>query len=246
MEEPEGGQIHSGDAKVPSSSFQPMFIGHFAVGLAAKPAAPKVTLGALFFACQLLDLVWPVLVLAGIERVSVKPGATAFTPLDFEYYPWSHSLAAAAVLALLVGAVTFAWCRSFRVGLVLGALVLSHWVLDWISHRPDLPLAPGLETRVGLDLWGSVAGTLIVELGLFGLGLWLYLRARGPRSRAARLGFAALVGFLLLVYFANVFGPKPVPGTPAVAIAGPALAMWILVFWAAAVDRPLRNAARDR
>jgi hypothetical protein len=227
------------------ASFAPMFIGHFALGLAAKPAAPKVSLGALFLACQLLDLVWPVLVLTGIERVSVKPGMTAFTPLDFEYYPWSHSLVAAVILACLAAVVAFAWRRAWRSGLVLGGLVLSHWVLDWISHRPDLPLVPGGSTRVGVGLWDTVAGTMVVELGLFGLGLGLYLRSRGPRTKAARVGFVALIGFLMLVYLANAFGPTPPPTTPGAAIAGPALAMWILVLWAALVDRPIRLPIHD-
>ena len=84
-----------------------MFIGHFAVALAAKRAAPRASLGWLVVACQLPDLIWPVLLLAGIERARIEPGNTAFTPLAFDHYPWSHSL----LLVVIWGAALAALYR---------------------------------------------------------------------------------------------------------------------------------------
>jgi hypothetical protein len=210
-----------------------MFIGHFAVAFAAKRAAPRTSLGTLFASAQLLDLAWPLLVLAGVERVRVDPGNTAFTPLDFESYPWSHSALTAAIWAAIFGAVYFRR-TGYRAGaLVCALLVASHWVLDFVSHRPDLPLFPG-GSKVGLGLWNTVPGTLVVEVGLFAAGVWLYLATTRPRDRIGRWALAALVAFLGVTYAANVLSPPP-PSGGAVAASG--LAMWLLVAWAAWADR---------
>src|SRR5579863_113831 len=135
-----------------------MFIGHYALGLASKRIAPSVSLGALFLACQLADLIWPTLVLAGVESFTIRPGITAVTPLDFEHYPFSHSLLMLIVWGILLGVIYRAVTRSSRrSAIVLCALVVSHWVLDVVVHRPDMPLAPGLDARLGFGLWNSVA-----------------------------------------------------------------------------------------
>src|SRR5512140_2569440 len=144
-----------------------MFIGHFAVGLATKRLAPRTSLGTLFAAAQLLDLVWPVLVLLGLEEVRVDPGNTAFTPLDFVSYPWTHSLLMAFAWAAAFAFVYRSLRRCPLGAWVGGALVLSHWVLDFLTNRPDLSLAPGA-AKVGLGLWYSVPGTLVAEGTLFG------------------------------------------------------------------------------
>lgn len=214
-----------------------MFLGHFAVGFAAKRVAPRVSLGVAFAASQWLDLVWPVLVLAGVETVRVDPGATAFTPLDFEHYPWSHSLMAAIAWAAAWAIACLLLQRSRREALVMALVVLSHYLLDVISHRPDLPLGLGDGLKVGLGLWRSVTATVVVEGALFVCGLGLYLRTTRACSRKGAALLWSLVGFLVLVYLANAFGPKPTVGTPAAAIAGPALAMWLLVGWAQLADR---------
>src|SRR3954447_26978834 len=120
-----------------------MFLGHFAVALAAKRAAPRTSLGTLVLAAQLLDILWPVLLLAGVERVEIRPGDTAFTPLHFEHYPVSHSLATSIDWAGVFGTAYYAITRYRRGAVVIAALVVSHWALDWITHRPDLPLWPG-------------------------------------------------------------------------------------------------------
>src|SRR5215468_10947863 len=174
-----------------------MFIGHYAVGLAAKRLEPRLSLAVLLAAPQVLDLVWPILVLVGIERVEVAPGDTAFTPLDFIYYPWSHSLVAAigwgVATAMLVRLVSG---PSWRPAVIAGGLVVSHWLLDVASHRPDMPLWPGSE-RFGLGLWRSVPATLAVELAMFVVGAAIYLGATRATDRRGRWLPWALFAFLL-------------------------------------------------
>ena len=211
-----------------------MFVGHFAVGFGAKRAAPAVSLGTLFLAAQFLDLLWPTLVLLGVETVRVSPGITAVTPLDFVSYPWSHSLAAALVWGTLFGSVHFWRHRRAFDGVLLGLAVVSHWLLDFATHRPDLQLWPGSETRVGQGLWFSRPATLAVELTIFLAGVLIYAQATRPRDRSGRIGFAALVGFLLVAYAAAIFGPPP-PSVEALGWAGHAV--WLLVAWGYWLDR---------
>ena len=211
-----------------------MFVGHFGVAFAGKPAAPRASLGTLFLAAQLVDLLWPTLLLLGLERVEIRPGITRVTPLDFVSYPISHSLLAAALWGgVFAGAYHLA--RRYAAGAAVTFFaVVSHWLLDLLTHRPDLPLWPGNPTKVGLGLWDSLPATLVVELALFGAGLALYLRATRPADRAGRFGLAGLVAFLLLVHSANLFGSAP-PSVEAIAWAGHA--QWLLVAWAYWVDR---------
>ena len=158
-----------------------MFIGHFAVGFGAKRFAPRASLGTLFLAAQFIDLLWPTLLLFGVERVRIAPGITAFTPLDFEHYPWSHSLFMVIVWGALFGVVYYALRRDARASAVLAMAVFSHWLLDFLTHRPDLPLWPD-GTRVGLGLWNSVPATLAMEIGLFVCGILLYVRSTRARD----------------------------------------------------------------
>ena len=218
-----------------------MFIGHFGIGFGAKSAAPKVSLGSLFLAAQFIDLLWPTLLLLGIERVRIVPGATAVTPLIFEHYPVSHSLLAVLGWAVLVGCVYLALRRERIGALVLGVLVLSHWGLDALVHHPDLPLYPGSASVVGLEAWSSLPVTLAIELPLFALGLWLYTRATSPADATGRWGLVALVVFLLLIYAGNLFGPPP-PSAEAIAWAGHA--QWFLVLWGYWIDKH-RHASVD-
>jgi hypothetical protein len=196
-----------------------VFIGHFAVAFAAKRAAPKVSLGTLFVACELVDIAWPAFLLAGLERAAIHPGITAFTPLEFIHYPWTHSLLMSAVWGLLFGLIYFLMKRNAGNAFVVGAVVLSHWFLDAIAHRPDLPLVPGGEARIGLGLWHSVPATLALEGALFVAGLALYLRTTVAQNRAGRWGLWALVAFLLVAYAGAAFGPPP-PSMEAVAWTG--------------------------
>lgn len=196
-----------------------MFIGHFAVAFAAKRVAPSVSLGTLFVATELLDVLWPVFVLLGVESVAIQAGITAFTPLDFTSYPWTHSLVMSALWGLAAAALYYLARGNGRAALVVGLIVLSHWVLDALVHRPDLPLVPGGGIKVGLGLWNSIPGTLIVEGALFALGLALYASRARAADRAGRYGLWILVALLLAAYAGAAFGPPP-PGVEAVAWAG--------------------------
>jgi len=196
-----------------------MFIGHFAVAFAAKPAAPAVSLGTLFLACEWVDLVWPVFLLAGLERVAIKPGVTAFTPLDFIHYPWTHSLVMCAVWAAAFGLLYFLITRKGREALVVAAVVLSHWFLDLVAHRPDLPLAPGTEGRWGLGLWNSVAATLLLESLLLAVALAFYVRRTRALDRIGSWGLGLIVLFLAAAYLGAAFGPPP-PSVEVIAWAG--------------------------
>ena len=212
-----------------------MFIGHFAVAFASKKVAPKVSLGTLVMAAAFLDVVWPVLVLLGVERFRIVPGFTAINPFDFVYYPWSHSLLMTAVWALLFALVYFA-VRGDRAGAVwLGIVVASHWVLDFVSHRPDLPLYPGGEMRFGLGLWQSVPATFAVEGLMFAAGIALYMQFTKAKDRTGTIAWWAFVALLLVLYIPGPWSPPP-PGENAVAIMG-IVALAIFGPWAYWIDR---------
>jgi hypothetical protein len=217
-----------------------MFIGHFAVGLAAKRAAPTVSLGTLFLSCQLADLVFPNLVLAGLERFSIVPGITVVTPLDFEWYPYSHSLLALIGWAVLSALVYRVIRRTppFIALVTIAALVLSHWVLDVVSHRPDMPIGLGDGQRLGLGLWNSRAATLIVELVMFAIGSVIYTRTTKPIDRTGTFAFYGLILFLLVINAGNMFGPPP-PSESAVTWS--IQAVWLLVAWGYWIDRHRRR-----
>ena len=218
-----------------------MFIGHFAVAFAAKRAAPELSLGTLFLAAQLADLVWPTLVLLGIETFSIRPGITAVTPLDFTRYPYSHSLAGMALWGVGVAVVYAVIRRRTFEAAILFAVVLSHWLLDFVSHRPDLPLTLAGAERYGLGLWHSRIATLAVEGLLFAACVWIYVRATRRVDSTGRWALIALVAFLMVVYLANIFGPPP----PSVAaVAWTAQAIWLLVAWGYWIDRH-RTASRN-
>lgn len=212
-----------------------MFIGHFALGFGAKRMAPSVSLGTFFLAAQFADLIWPTLVLLGLERVEVRPGITAVTPLDFVHYPYSHSLVALLAWGALFALVyRFARRGTLAAAVLLAALVLSHWVLDFVTHRPDMPLTLTGPARVGLGLWHSRLGTLLVELSMFAAGVWLYVRSTRPLDRTGRLALAGLIGFLLLISLANLFSPPP---PSSAAVVWTAQALWLVVAWGYWVDR---------
>src|SRR5688572_21415975 len=186
-----------------------MFVGHFALGFALKRIEPRVSLATAFLAAQLADTIWPVLVLTGVERVAIAPGDTAVTPLRFDSYPWSHSLLTLAAFGGIFAGVHYAFHRRARAAALLGLLVISHWVLDFLSHRPDMPLTPWTQQKVGLGLWNSVIATVAVEGALFAGSVALALRATQPRDAIGRWGFYGFVAFLALVYVSNLFGPPP-------------------------------------
>jgi hypothetical protein len=211
-----------------------MFLGHYGLAFAARRAAPRTSLGTLAFAAQFLDELWPLLLLAGVEQVRIAPGLMAANQLDFVSYPISHSLLTAVLWGAIIGAVQAIARRDARSGRVVGALVVSHWLLDLPMHRPDLPLWPGASPLVGLGLWNSVPATLVIELLLFGGGLAIYLRETRPRDAIGRWGLWAMVALLVAIFLSGLNGPPP-PSARAIAIA--ALGLWLFVPWSWWVDR---------
>lgn len=214
-----------------------MFIGHFGVALAAKKVAPHPSLGTLVLASLLVDGVWPVFVLLGWEKVEIVPGITNVTPLLFVSYPYTHSLLASVFWGAALGIAYYLRRRELRGALCLSALVLSHWVLDYISHRPDMPLWPG-GPKVGLGLWYSVPATLVAEFALLGIGTWLYASVTRPRDSLGTWTFVALVTTLSAIYLASVVGPPP-PSVQVLAMTG--LLGWLFVAWAYWIDRHRRT-----
>ena len=182
-----------------------MFIGHFALGYAAKRWAPSLSLGVLFASAIFADLLWPVLVAAGIEHVRIAPGITALTPLEFVSYPYSHSL-----LALFIWGALAAWVVTHSSGafIVVLLLVVSHWVLDVVTHIPDMPLYPG-GPKFGVGLWNSIPATMAIEAAMFAIGVWIYARATRARDRVGRWGFVGVTAFLIVGFIANAVAPAP-------------------------------------
>jgi len=209
-----------------------MFIGHYAVGFAAKKVAPKASLGPLLAAPLLADMLWPVFVLLGIERVRIVPGIVAFNPLDLEYMPWSHSLLMDVGWGLVFGGIYYAVTKYRAGGIAIFFGVVSHWVLDWVTHRPDMPLAPGLDTKLGLGLWNSVVGTRVVESILFIAGVWLYMRATRAREGVGRWAWWGLVGLLAVLYFM-----KAQPGSIQVLVISGLVFEAVTLTWAWWADR---------
>jgi hypothetical protein len=198
---------------------------------------PEVSLGTLFLAAQLADLVWPTLVLLGLESFAIVPGITAVTPLDFIRYPYSHSVVGMAAWGLLLAALYLAIRGKVRAAVILFGVVLSHWLLDFVSHRPDLPLTLTGPERFGLGLWHSRPATLAVEGLLFAACVWIYARGTRPADRTGRWALIALVAFLVVIYLASIFGPPP----PSVsAVAWSAQAIWLLVAWGYWIERHRR------
>jgi LexA-binding, inner membrane-associated putative hydrolase len=217
-----------------------MLLGHYAVALAAKSYAPRASLGTLVLAAQLPDLIWPVLILLGWEHVAIVPGLMAASPFDFVHYPISHSLLTVALWAVVLSGGYFVFRRYARGAAVIAAAVVSHWLLDAPMHRPDLPLWPGSAIKVGFGLWNSIAATLIIEVTLFAAGIIIYTRATRPRDRLGTHALIAMLAFLLLI-FASGFFVAPPRGEHVVAWAG--VGLWLLVPWAAWIDRH-REASR--
>jgi len=210
-----------------------MFVGHLAVAFATKRVAPKVSLGWLVAGVTALDLVWPILVLAGIERVSIVPGATAFTPLIFDYYPWSHSLVMAVVWGILLAGLARAAGVPRSAAPLLVALVVSHWVLDFVSHAADMPLWPGPSPHLGLGLWNSITWTLVIEGAMWVGGIVLYLQSHRFTSGTRRVAFWALVVTSSALWASGPWSPPP-PSVTALGWFG--LMGWIIIPWAAWAD----------
>jgi hypothetical protein len=218
-----------------------MFVGHYGVSFAAKRVAPTIPLWALFIAVQLLDVIWAPCILLGIEKVRIVPGITASNPLDLYYMPYTHSLLA----ALLWSAAAFVVYRRFATrglvemaAFVVALAVLSHWILDFLVHRPDLPLYDNT-AKVGLGLWNVPAVAFALETALLFGGMWLYFGTGSvPRLRMV------VFGLVMLAIQAHVFfGPPPVSDRAAAWTALAVYALFAIIV--ARLERPNR-ASRQR
>ena len=182
-----------------------MFIGHTAVAFASKRAAPRASLGVLMAAVMFVDLIWPIFLLLGVEHVKIARGITRFSPLDFSDYPWSHSLVMAIGWSILFAIVYWAVSRYGRGAIVAGACVFSHWLLDLIVHRADLPILPGNAgglPLLGFGLWRVPGVAAELEFAIVAAGAWLYWRAASEVARGrAPAGFWRQPGALAASIF---------------------------------------------
>jgi len=211
-----------------------MFIGHYAVGLASKKFAPRASLGVLIAAPILLDLLWPIFLLLGWESVSIEAAGNPFLRLHFDSYPISHGLVAVVGWATLFASIYFGFARYLAGAIAIWIGVISHWLLDYIVHRPDLPLLVGSDRVFGLGLWNKRWATIAVELLFFTLGVWFYLRQTRAKDKIGSYAFWAFIVFLLAAYAAVAFGPAP---TTVRKLAIGTLFTLLLVPWAWWVDR---------
>jgi hypothetical protein len=206
----------------PLSRFPAVFLGHYGVAFALKRVEPKLSLGTLFVAVQLLDLLWGIFLLLGWEHARIVPGNTAVTPLEFLDYPISHSLIGALAWSVVAAACYYSWptrdtTHHWHAAAVVGVAVFSHYLLDVLVHLPDLPIMGNDSPKLGLGLWNHPVATMVAELLVVGLGLALYLALRSKRH-PVRVGRLALLVIVLLgTYFASVYGPLP-PSMTAVAV----------------------------
>jgi hypothetical protein len=213
-----------------------VFVGHYGVSFAGKSLEKRVPLWVWFIAVQWLDVMWSILVLAGIEKLRIVPGFTEANALDLYYMPYTHGLPGSIVLSLIFGGIValFTSGNRWSTALLVAAASFSHWVLDLVMHTPDLPLYDNA-SKVGFGLWRHVAWSFSLELVVLGLGAWLYLRVTIFASAVGRYlfwGFVALVAALQV--YAN-FGPPP--SSPE-AMAVIALALYVvLALLAALVER---------
>jgi hypothetical protein len=185
-----------------------LFIGHYAVGFAAKRFAPRASLGLLIAAPTLLDLLWPIFVLTGLEEVWIAPGNTRFTPLDFVSYPISHSLVAAIAWATIFAVLYFWFSNYWRGSVVVWIGVASHWILDLIVHTKDLPLYAG-GPKFGFGLWNHPKATVAIEVLMYAFSIWIYQRLTRAKDWKGNWGFWAFVVVLAAFYVANIFAGPP-------------------------------------
>lgn len=211
-----------------------MFIGHFGIGFGAKKYAPGISLGVLFLAAQFLDLLWPSLLLLDIEHVTISPGITRLTPLDFYDYPISHSLLTVAGWGIVMALLCWLATKKAKYALIIFVCVVSHWLLDLLMHRPDLPLMPGGSEKFGLGLWNKPIAAHIIE-GLFFIGgVLLYYSSTAAKNNFGRWGLISLVALLTIIQVMNMAGPPP-PSVTAIAWAGQL--QWLFVILAFFIDK---------
>ena len=197
-----------------------MFVGHYSVAFAAKSERNRIRLWVLFVAVQLVDFIWAILVLLGIEKVRIVPGITAASPLDLYYMPYTHSLIGAliwSVLAAFVYKMTRGVNASRAAALIVGFAVFSHWILDLIVHRPDLAIYDDT-WKVGFGLWNYKGLEFGLEIALLLGGLIIYLQRNSGISTARKAGIVVFALFMVLVQTTSTFFGRPHSSDRAVAI----------------------------
>jgi hypothetical protein len=193
-----------------------MFVGHLGVAFAAKKVAPRTNVAVAILASEFIDVLWPICVLLGVEKVRIVPGLMTVSPFDFISYPWTHSLLMSVLWGVVFGGVYYAVRRDGRAAIVMAGVVVSHWFLDFATHRPDLQLAPGLDGKYGLGLWNSRLWTYVIELAIYFGGLAIYMRSTKAIDGKGRWGFLSFAALLLVLYVINLQGPPPPGVKPAV------------------------------
>ena len=211
-----------------------MFVGHYALGLATKRLAPRTSLGALIAAPILLDLLWPIFLLVGWEYVSIEPNPNPFLRLQFDSYPISHGLVATIGWATLFASIYFGVVRYLIGAITIWLGVVSHWLLDYLVHRPDLPLYAGSSRLVGLGLWNRPKITIAIELVMFAAGILIYLRTTKAKNAIGNFAFWVFVLALVGLYAAVAFAPPP---SSVKKLAIGTMFSWLFVLWAWWLDR---------
>jgi hypothetical protein len=158
---------------------------------------------------MMADLLWCIFMFAGIEHVQFKPGMGAANYFGASNIAMSHSLLMDGLWAGLLAAAYFLRRRSPRGTWVIFGVVLSHWLLDWISHRPDMPLSPGIHRYFGLSLWGSIPATVMIEGGFWLLAVIIYCRATYAKTRTGTYAYWTVVAVLTIIWYNNLTGPPP-------------------------------------
>jgi len=207
-----------------------MLVGHFAISLAAKRIEPAISVGTLVLASMLADLLWCILIFAGIEHVQFKPSIGAANYFRASDIVISHGLLMDGLWATLLATAYFLKRRNPRGAWVIFGVVLSHWLLDWISHRPDMPLSPSVHRYVGLGLWSSIPTALIVEGGFWALAAILYARVTRPKTVPARTRTGRLSLSSPLAWYNNLAGPPP--SNPQTASLNSLFFFFLAVVWA--------------
>ncbi len=207
-----------------------MVLGHYALALGAKRSTPRTSLGVLFAAAQLPDLLWPLFLILGWERIG--PGTSGFLSISFTSYPWSHSLLLVIGWSVLAALLYFAVTRDLRASSLVALLGVSHWVLDYVTHLPDLPLYPG-GPLVGLGLWRSATATVVIEGLMWIVGIAMYVKATRACDRIGGYGFWILMVVLTLIYVSSIASPAP---SNLAAVGWMALIGWLVPLFAAWID----------
>ncbi len=218
-----------------------MFLGHYGVALALKRKEPKVSLGTLFVACELVDVLWGAFLVLGWEHLRILPDENPLLVLQFYDYPITHSLVGALAWRIAAAAVYYSWptrdtSRHWQATVLVGAAVASHWLLDFVVHVPDLPIAGNDSSKLGLGLWRHLGISVALELLLLAAGVVLYVRGRSRRHPVRPVRLAVVVVLLVGMYAASLLGPPP-PSVMAIGLGdiGFLLFMGLAGAWA---DRP--------